>query len=165
MPTATGSGLFKTADFVFPEDLSHCLCPAGKRLYRSGNNVVARNFLATKFKGPKSACRPCKLRSQCLRHPDRTETRQVAYFHGRSARGKETFTEKMKRKIDSIAGRALYSLRVAIAEPPFANICHIHIMGLNRFTLRGKKKVNIQWNLFCIVHNLKKVERYGPGFA
>lgn len=29
--------------------------------------------------------------------------RQVAYFHGCAARGKETFTEKMKRKIDSTA--------------------------------------------------------------
>jgi len=161
--TGGKSGLFSTADFVFPEDLSYCLCPAGKHLYRSGNNVAVKNFLATKFKGSKSACLPCKLRSQCLRHPERTEIRQVAYFHGRSAKGKETFTEKMKRKIDSTAGRALYSMRVAIAEPPFANICHI--MGLDRFTLRGKKKVNIQWNLFCIVHNLKKVARYGPSFA
>jgi hypothetical protein len=42
------------ADFIFPEDLSHCICPAGKRLYRSGNNVAVRSFLATKFKGPKS---------------------------------------------------------------------------------------------------------------
>lgn len=156
-------GLFSSADFVFPEDLSHCVCPAGKRMYRSGNDVVVGNFLATKFKGPKSACLPCKLRAQCLRHPDRTEIRQVAYFHGRSVKGKETFTEKMKHKIDSTAGRALYSLRVAIAEPPFAHICRI--MGLDRFTLRGKKKVNIQWNLFCIVHNLKKVARYGPQFA
>lgn len=155
--------LFSTADFVFPEDLSYCLCPAGKRLYRSGGNVVVRGFAATKFKGAKSSCVPCQLRAQCLRHPERTEIRQVAYFHGRTASGKETFTEKMKRKIDSTAGRALYSLRVAIAEPPFAHICRI--MGLDRFTLRGKKKVNIQWNLFCIVHNLKKVARYGPEFA
>ena len=69
----------------------------------------------------------------------------------------------MKRKIDSTVGRAMYSLRVAIAEPPFAHICQI--MGLNRFTLRGKAKVNTQWNLYCIVHNLKKVARYGPQFA
>lgn len=122
------SGLFAIADFSFPADLSHCICPAGKRLYRSGHNVRVRNFLATKFKGSKSNCLPCQLRAQCLRHPERTETRQVAYFHGRSAQGKETFTEKMKRKIDSTAGRALYSLRVAIAEPPFAHICRI--MGL-----------------------------------
>jgi transposase len=158
-----GNKLFTTADFVFPEDLSYCQCPAGRRLYRSGGNAVIRGHVATKFKGAKSSCVPCRLRSQCLRHPERTEIRQVAYFHGRTASGKETFTEKMKRKIDSTAGRALYSLRVAIAEPPFAHICRI--MGLDRFTLRGKKKVNIQWNLYCIVHNLKKVARYGPGFA
>ncbi len=157
------SRLFSAADFVFPEDLSHCICPAGQRLYRSGSQMKIGKFLATKFKGPKSACCPCKLRSACLRHPERTEIRQVAYFHGRNAQGKETFTERMKHKIDSVAGRALYSLRVAIAEPPFAHICHI--MGLDRFTLRGKKKVNIQWNLFCIVHNLKKVARYGPQIA
>jgi transposase len=155
--------LFTTADFVFPEDLSHCICPAGQRLYRSGGQVKTGKFLATKFKGPKSACGPCMLRSACLRHPERTEIRQVAYFHGRTAQGKETFTQRMKNKIDSVAGRAVYSLRVAIAEPPFAHICRV--MGLDRFTLRGKKKVNIQWNLFCIVHNLKKVARYGPQFA
>ena len=72
-------------------------------------------------------------------------------------------TARMQRKIDSTVGRALYSLRVAIAEPPFAHICRV--MGLDRFTLRGKTKVNIQWKLFCIVHNLKKVARYGPQFA
>ncbi|MGV1100667.1 hypothetical protein ACUUL3_14820 [Thiovibrio sp. JS02] len=107
------SNLFSSADFVFPEDLSHCVCLAGKRLYRNGNNVAVRNFLATKFKGPESACLPCTLRTQCLRHPERTRIRQVAYFHGRSAKG----------------------------------------------------KVNIQWNLFCIVRNLKKVARYGPNMA
>jgi hypothetical protein len=36
---------------------------------------------------------------------------------------------------------------------------------LDRFTLRGKRKVNAQWNLFCIIHNMKKIQRYGPGFA
>jgi hypothetical protein len=158
-----GKGLFSTADFVFPEDLSYCLCPAGKRLYRSGGNAVIRGHVATKFKGAKSSCMACQLRAQCLRHPERTEIRQVAYFHGRTPQGRETFTEKMKRKIDSTAGRALYSLRVAIAEPPFAHICRI--MGLDRFTLRGRTKVNIQWSLFCIVHNLKKVARYGPEYA
>jgi transposase len=156
-------GLFSTDDFIFPEDLSYCLCPAGKRLYRSGGNVVIKNFRAVRFRAPKSACLPCKLRSQCLRHPDRTETRQVAYFLGRSAKGKETFTEKMKRKIDSAAGRMLYGMRLAVGEPPFANIKSA--IGLDRFTLRSKPKVDAQWKLFCIVHNLKKIHRYGLGFT
>ncbi|BCL59720.1 hypothetical protein DGMP_04130 [Desulfomarina profundi] len=69
----------------------------------------------------------------------------------------------MKRKIDSATGRAIYSMRLAIGEPPFAHIRST--IGLNIFTLRSKKKVNIQWNLFCIIHNLKKVHAYGNGFV
>lgn len=155
--------LFGTRDFIFDKELRYCLCPAGRRLYRSGGNVVVKNFRAYKFKGPKSACLPCALRSQCLRYPERTEIRQVAYFVGRSRKGDITFTERMKRKIDSAVGRVLYSMRLAISEPPFAHIAST--IGLDRFTLRGRKKVNTQWNLFCIVHNVKKVHRYGFGFA
>jgi len=155
--------LFSTKDFTFPEDLSYCICPAGKRLYRSGGNVVIRGFRYVKFKGPKSACLPCKLRSQCLRHPDRTAIRQIAYYLDRTEQGRNTFTERMKRKIDSVVGRVLYGIRLAVGEPPFANIRSA--LGLDRFTLRGKRKVNVQWNLFCIVHNMKKIQRYGPGFA
>jgi len=156
-------GLFKTADFCFAEDFSHCICPAGKKLYRNGNNISIKNFRAHKFKGPKSACVPCHLRSQCLLHPERTEIRQVAYFLGRSEKGKNTFTEKMKRKIDSVAGRLIYSMRMGTVEPVFANICST--IGLDRFTLRGKTKINTQWNLFCMIHNMKKIHSFGPEFT
>ena len=74
-----------------------------------------------------------------------------------------TFTQKMKAKIDSIKGRLIYNRRLAIAEPPFAHIKSI--LGLDRFSLRGKRKVNTQWLLYCIVHNLTKVHRYAEGFA
>ena len=69
----------------------------------------------------------------------------------------------MRRKIDSVAGKAIYSMRLAVAEPPFAHIRSV--LKLDRFTLRTKKKVDIQWKLFCIIHNLKKVHWYGTGFA
>jgi hypothetical protein len=49
-------------------------------------------------------------------------------------------------------------MRLAISEPPFAHIASA--IGLDRFTMRGKSKVNMQWNLFCIVHNVKKIHRY-----
>jgi len=160
---SNGNRLFRTEDFTFAEDLSYCLCPAGKRLYRSGGNAVTGGFRSVRFKGPKSACLPCGLRSQCLRHPERTEIRQVAFFQGRTAKAQDSCMEKMKRKIDSAVGRALYAMRLAIAEPPFAHICRV--MRLDRFTLCGKEKVNSQWNLFCTLHNLKKLHRYGPRFA
>jgi hypothetical protein len=37
-----GRNLFSTKDFTFPEYLSYCICPAGKRLYRSGGNAVSK---------------------------------------------------------------------------------------------------------------------------
>lgn len=157
------SGLFKVDDFFFPDDLSLCICPAAKKLYRSGTNIDDGKFLSHRFKGPKSACVPCKLRSQCLRKPETTEIRQVAFFHGRSEKGKTTFTEKMKRKIDSAIGRYIYGKRLGTVEPVFANICST--MGLNRFTLRGKAKVNSQWLMYCMVHNLKKIHQFAPGYA
>ena len=151
--------LFRPDDFTFADDLSHAICPAGKRLYRSGCNVTVKNYKAYKFKGAKRDCLNCHLRKECLRKPQKTPTRQLAYFTGSSKKGQERFTERMKRKIDSAIGRSIYSLRLAVGEPPFAHIRSK--MRLDRFSLRGKKKVNTQWNLFCIVHNLKKVHAYG----
>jgi hypothetical protein len=63
----------------------------------------------------------------------------------------------------SITGRHIYSQRLGTVEPVFANICST--LGLKRFSLRSQAKVDAQWKLFCIVHNLLKIHRYGPGFA
>jgi len=150
-------------DFTMSEDKTHCICPAGKRLYRNGGNVVVNGQRAVKFHGRKTDCRVCELRERCLRHPNRTEARQVYFFQGSAESKPETFTQKMKRKIDSIRGRLIYNRRLGTAEPVFGNICST--IGLNRFSLRGKRKVNTQWVLYCTVHNLFKVHRYGLEFA
>src|SRR3990172_2829361 len=154
---------FRPADFTYDEAKRTCVCPAGKRLYRNGANVTIGGFIGMKFTAPKSACLPCALRDQCLRHPRRTKVRQVVFFNGCCAGMGETFTHKMKRKIDSTLGKLIYQRRLATAEPPFANIRHAK--GLDRFTLRGKTKVNAQWLLYCMVHNIGKIQRYGPALA
>jgi hypothetical protein len=68
-------------------------------------------------------------------------------------------TKEMDEKIDTEEGRNIYHQRIAIVEPVFANIKYMK--GLDRFTLRGKIKVNIQWVLYCMVHNICKIMRYG----
>jgi hypothetical protein len=40
-------------------------------------------------------------------------------------------------------------MRLSSVEPVFSNIW---LVKLDRFTRRSKRKVNTQWNLFCIVH-------------
>jgi hypothetical protein len=74
------SNLFTLKDFTFAEDKSHCICPAGKRLYRNGANVIIGNHKAIKFRGPKTVCRACTVRVRCLKYPDRTEARQVHFL-------------------------------------------------------------------------------------
>ena len=67
--------------------------------------------------------------------------------------------QQMKNKIDSEQGRDIYSQRLGTVEPPFGNINFNK--GLNYFTLRGKEKVNAQWMIYCLVHNIEKIQHYG----
>ena len=62
----------------------------------------------------------------------------------------------MRFKFDSPSGRQLYAKRMGTVEPVFGNIQN---KGMRRFTLRGQKKVNAQWQLFTIVHNIEKIAR------
>ena len=61
----------------------------------------------------------------------------------------ENLSEKMRKKIDNPAYQELYSRRMQIIEPVFANVTYCK--GMDRFTLRTQKKVNIQWLLLDII--------------
>ena len=157
---------FTPADFVYDETKQTCRCPAGHQLYRSGVDIITGGYRGAHFKAPKSACGPCQLRSQCLRHPERTAQRQVMFFKGRvpgatrAPRPPQPAIDAMKRKIDSPLGRLIYGRRIATVEPVFGNIQN---KGMRRFTLRGKGKVNTQWKLFTLVHNVEKIAHYATG--
>ncbi len=151
--------LFGPTDFRPAEDLSHCICPAGQRLYRNGHHHDLNGLEAVKFTGPRAACGRCKLRAQCLRHPERTPVRQVAIFLGRTPGKPERATDITKRKIDSAQGKQMITRRFATVEPVFANLRYNK--GLDRFTLRGQAKVDGQWKLYCLVHNIEKLAKVG----
>ena len=51
------------------------------------------------------------------------------------------------------------SRRLGTVEPVFADINHA--TGLRRFSLRGRRKVNAQWMIYCLAHNIGKIQRYG----
>ncbi|MDX5978873.1 transposase [Halomonas alkaliphila] len=48
---------------------------------------------------------------------------------------------------------------MSVVEPVFGNIGTTE--RLDRFSLRGKKKVQGQWQLYCLVHNIEKLANYG----
>ena len=159
-PSKPADAKFLPEDFTYDAAAGTCICPAGKKLYSTGSNCSTHGRKHHKFQGAKRDCVPCKLRDKCLRYPERTQTRQVAFFDKNQA-SPSRYTERMKRAIDSKRGRALYGRRIAIVEPVFANLRHNK--RLDRFTLRTQPKVNTQWHLYCLVHNIEKLAHHGYG--
>lgn len=152
--------LYRPSDFVVDASTNSCLCPAGQRLYSNGSHCQVNGRVHHKFTGSRASCVPCGHRQRCLRHPERTQVRQVAIFV-KNQPSPHQATELMKQAIDSARGRQLYSQRIGTVEPVFANLRHNK--KLSRFTLRGKTKVSTQWQLYCLVHNIEKLAHRGYG--
>ena len=64
-------------------------------------------------------------------------------------------TQAMEERLKSEEGRRWYRRRKAIAELPFGWIKHV--LGFRRFSLRGLKKVQGEWQLVCAALNLKRI--------
>ena len=74
--------------------------------------------------------------------------------------------ERMKRKLQTKRGRQRYALRMETVEPVFGQIKQGR--GFRGFLLRGQQKVNGEWSLICMGHNLLKLFRFGadvPGHS
>jgi transposase len=67
--------------------------------------------------------------------------------------------ERMRAKLATESGRALYARRKTIVEPVFGQIKEAR--GFRRFLLRGLAKIRGEWRLVCLTHNLLKIWRYG----
>lgn len=99
------------ADFAYDATTGICTCPAGKRLYQNGSNCRHNGLVGVKFQGAQRDCMPCTLRDKCLRTPERTKTRQVVFFRGRSGDSPARYTDAMRQRIDSEEGRKRYGQR------------------------------------------------------
>ena len=65
----------------------------------------------------------------------------------------------MRRRLDTPEGRARYGQRFATVEPAFGN--RRANTRLDRFTLRGRTKVDAQWKRYCLAHNIEKLAHHG----
>jgi transposase len=65
-----------------------------------------------------------------------------------------TLTDRMRRKVRTKCGAAVYRRRKAIVEPVFGQMKHAR--GFRQFLLRGLEKVRGEWSLLCLTHNMLK---------
>jgi hypothetical protein len=100
-------------------------------------------------------CRVCALREGYIkRRKGSGELKRGRTILVREGKEDGGLCREMKKKMDRIEYQDIYSRRIQIIEPVFADISYCK--GMDRFTLRGKEKVNGRWRLYCAVHNLGK---------
>jgi hypothetical protein len=67
----------------------------------------------------------------------------------------------MRQRIDSDQGKQMIAQRFATVEPVFGKLRYNK--RLSRFTLRGRAKVDGQFKLYAMMHNIEKFS--GSGYA
>ena len=68
-----------------------------------------------------------------------------------------TRVDRMRRKLQTKVGAAIYSTRKTIVEPVFGQIKQAR--GFRQFLLRGLEKVQGEWAMICLTHNILKLHR------
>jgi transposase len=161
--TRKGKRYFTPEDFTYDETVRKMMCPAGNPMYIENRNFFDKHGnKGITYKARKRDCTGCHLRSKCMRC-DTTPSRAMTVFSNTITKRKDSFTSTMIKRFDSAIGRHYYSRRMGAVEPVFGNIRHN--IGLDHFSHRGRDKVDAQWKLFCMVHNMKKLFRFSPQYA
>jgi len=65
--------------------------------------------------------------------------------------------QKMARKLRTKKGRETYAKRKGMIEPVFGQIKGVR--GFRQFLMRGLEKMQGEWTLVCLSHNLLKLFR------
>lgn len=91
-------------------------------------------------------CEGCPLRGVCHKAKG---NRSIERNHNL-----ERHRQKARELLNSEIGLEKRKKRTADVEPVFGQLKHNH--GLRRFTLRGMKKVELEFGLFALAHNLRK---------
>ena len=141
---APGQPFFPRSRFIRDEARDCFICPAGNELVfwrtqKDKNNETLRMYRC-------QSAAQCPLRRQCTKS-----------LQGRSitinAYDKEL--NVMRGKLDTGYGQRIYCRRQAIVEPVFGHIKEV--MGFRKFRLRRLKKVQGEFLLVCIAHNIRKI--------
>jgi len=152
---------FTQEDFTYDKKQNIYICPAGKILTHKGRAKL-RNNEGERYHASVKDCRGCSLIKKCIKK--RTAKNPIKRLYVADQKYEENLSAKMRDKIDDPAYREIYSRRQQIIEPVFADITYCK--GMDRFTLRGTQKVDIQWKLYCIVHNIGKcINSIGSKFS
>jgi hypothetical protein len=143
---------YELEDFAYDKNKDCYICPMGKKLTRKTSKSIQKGY--RQYACKQKECEVCDNKGNCIKMPNGRKK----YLTIPVKEKEISISKAMRDKIDTKDGREKYERRLAIIEPVFANIRAQK--RLDRFTLRSKIKVNIQWTLYCAVHNIEKIANY-----
>lgn len=139
---------FSKENLHYNQEEDYYVCPMGQKMHNThqskrtteaGYNQELSHYQAKN-------CEGCPLRGQC--HKSKTN-RSIERNHNL-----ERHKEKVRRLLKSEKGIEKRKQRTADVEPVFAQLKHNN--GFRRFSLKGLEKVELEFGLMAIAHNLRK---------
>jgi IS5 family transposase len=137
---------FERSEFSYNNREDYYQCPSGKELiYNETIKVHGRKSRRYKCLD----CQQCMYRNKCLPRPKYDKYRQIVRDE------KEHLAEQMYHTTKTEYGRSKLVQRKYSVEGVFGNLKEN--LGFRRFRLKGLLKVQGEFNLMCIAHNINKI--------
>ena len=138
---------FDRSNFIYDQEHDKYICPQGKelhfeRIYEHKKKKQKSRIYTT------NDCFTCPLKQSCTKGNKR-------YIHREF---REPLREKVRQQLNTPQGKALYRKRMHSIEPIWGNLKENK--KIRKFNLRGKEKVNAEFLLHCISHNITKIYKY-----
>lgn len=137
---------FRKSIFKFDDERDCYYCPAGimmpfTRIQKRKDEPDLKQYVC-------NFCSDCVLKKACTKAENRIISRDP----------REHLLVEMRGKLRTVEGKELYQGRMYTAEPVFGQMKQNR--GFREFLLRGKEKVNVEFMMMCIVHNIGKIEGF-----
>jgi transposase len=137
-----GEKRYDLNDFRYNEGEDYYECPYGKRLIYK-RETEQKGVKGKVYQASLTDCKACPLFSKCSwSRKEQNELNQGKALRITEKHVPESLCRKAREKQATEEFKEKYVRRIGIVEPVFANIRYCK--GLDRFTLRGKEKVNGQ---------------------
>lgn len=132
--------------FIYDSIADQYTCPTGQTLeFKKTVNSHTRKQYYKQYEG--TSCNECPVKKDCTTGAKRQIHQEL----------REPLRDEMRTRLNSKEGKEIYKKRMNTVEHAWGNIkfnCRITM-----FHLRGLKKVNAEFQLLAIGHNIKKLSR------
>jgi hypothetical protein len=140
---------FRADHFDYDPEADAFICPNKQRLtyLYTGKSKTANGYESDRRCYACQTCQDCPLKSECAKAKGNRRI-QISFKL-------LDFRRQARENLTSETDIALRKKRSVDVEMVFGHIKHN--MRFRRFHLRGLEKVNIEWGLVCIAHNMRKL--------